>query len=197
MVNQMNGKTNGVTDRLSLTDTPETSIHQTNYDRNKGEFIFARFGVDYFVSNRNTISLTGFKVHGEFKPTSILNITNDSLYNTGTVSDYSERYTNTNRVFNGQGLQFGFKHLFPKQGEELTIDGNYFEGKNSNNSLYTTDYYTDGAGSSIGGIGLQKVIGYGSDKNFVIQTDYVNQLSGGIKLETGFACCIAQQDYKQ
>jgi len=190
MINQMNGKTNGVTDRLSLTDTPQNSIHQTDYDRNKGEFIFARFGVDYFMSNRNTISLTGFKVHGQFKPTSVLNITEDSLYNTGTVSDYSERYTSTNRVFNGQGLQFGFKHLFPKQGEELTIDGNYFEGKNSNNSLYTTDYYTDGAGSSIGGIGLQKVIGFGSDKNFVIQTDYVNQISGAVKIETGLRAAL-------
>ncbi len=190
MINQMNGKTNGVTDRLSLTDTPQTSIHQTDYDRNKGQFMFARFGVDYFISNRNTISLTGFKVHGEFKPTSVLNITNDSLYNTGTVSDYSERYTNTNRIFNGQGLQFGFKHLFPKQGEELTVDANYFEGKNSNNSFYTTDYYTNGAGSSIGGVGQQKIIGYGSDKNFVIQTDYVNQISGLVKLETGLRAAL-------
>jgi ferric enterobactin receptor len=190
MINQMNGKTNGVTDRLNLTDTPLTSIHQTNYDRNKGEFLFGRFGVDYFVSNRNTISLTGFKVHGEFKPTSVLDITTDSLFNTGTKSDYSERYTNTNRVFNGQGLQFGFKHLFPKQGEELTVDGNYFEGKNSNNSLYTTDYYTDVAGSTIGGTGLQRIIGYGSDKNFVIQTDYVNPISGTVKLETGLRAAL-------
>ena len=65
MINQMNGKTNGVTDRLNLTDTPETSLHQTDYDRNKGEFIFARFGIDYLASNRNTFSLTAFRVHGE------------------------------------------------------------------------------------------------------------------------------------
>jgi ferric enterobactin receptor len=190
MVNQMNGKTRGVTDRLNLTDTPETSIHQTNYDRNKGEFIFARFGIDYFVSNRNTISLTGFKVHGEFKPTSVLDITTDSMYSAGKIADYSERYTNTNRVFNGQGLQFGFKHLFPKQGEEWTVDGNYFQGKNSNNSLYTSDYYTDGPGSNIGSTGLQQIIGYGSDKNFIIQTDYVNPISATLKLETGLRAAM-------
>jgi len=190
MVNQMNGKTNGVTDRLNLTDTPETSIHQTNYDRNKGEFIFARFGIDYFISNRNTISLTSFKVHGEFKPTSVLDITTDSLYNSGKIADYSERYTNTNRVFNGQGLQFGFKHLFPKQGEEWTVDGNYFEGKNSNNSLYTSDYYIDGPGSAIGSTGLQQIIGYGSDKNFIIQTDYVNPITPSLKLETGLRAAM-------
>jgi len=190
MINQMNGKTNGVTDRHNLTDTPETSIHQTNYDRNKGEFIFARFGFDYFMSNRNTISLTGFKVHGAFKPTSLLDITTDSLYNSGTTSDYSERYTNTNRIFNGQGLQFGFKHLFPKQGEEWTVDANYFEGKNTNNSLYTSDYYLDGPGSSIGSTGLQQIIGYGSDKNFIIQTDYVNPISTTLKLETGLRAAM-------
>ncbi len=190
MINQMKGKTNGVTDRLNLADTPETSIHQTNYDRNKGEFIFARFGIDYFISNRNTISLTGFKVHGEFKPTSALDITTDSLYSSGKTSDYSERYTNTNRVFNGQGLQFGFKHLFPKQGEEWTVDANYFGGKNSNNSLYTSDYYIDGPGSGIGSTGLQQIIGYGSDKNFIIQTDYVNPITPSLKLETGLRAAM-------
>ena len=36
--------------------------------------------VDYFVTNRTTLSLSGIKVHGEFKPKIIATITTDSLY---------------------------------------------------------------------------------------------------------------------
>jgi ferric enterobactin receptor len=189
-LNQMNGKTAGQTDRLTLLNTPQTSNHQTNFDRNKGQFLFGRFGIDYFLSNRNTVSLTGFRVHGEFKPYSVLDNTTDSLYNSGTVSNYSQRNTNTNRIFNGEGLQFGFKHLFPKQGEELSADATYFQGKNSNNSLFVTDYFSNGAGSNIDRTGLQKAIGYGSDQNLVAQADYTNPISATTKLEAGFRTAL-------
>ncbi len=189
-LNQMNGKTNGVTDRLNLTETPETSIHQTNYDRNKGEFIFGRFGVDYFATNRNTFSLTGFKVHGEFKPTSMLDITTDSLFSNSVTSAFSQRNTLTNRVFNGGGFTAGFKHIFPKKGEELTADASFFQGKSDNNSLYTTHYFSNGPQSSISGTGLQQIIGYGSDKNLVMQADYTNPLSANTKLEAGIRSAI-------
>ena len=189
-LNQMNGKTSGLTDRLTLLNNPQTANHQTNFDRNKGQFLFGRFGIDYFLSNRNTISLTGFRVHGEFKPVSVLDNTTDSLFNSGTVSNYSQRNTNTSRIFNGEGLQFGLKHLFPKQGEELTADATYFQGKNSNNSLFSTDYYSNGAGSSIDRTGLQKTIGYGSDQNLVAQADYTNPISSTTKLEAGLRAAL-------
>ena len=189
MLNQMNGKTNGVTNRYNFTGTPNTSIYQTDVDRNKGEFIFGRFGLDYFATNRNTFSLTGFRVHGEFKPTSVLDMITDSLYNNPELY-YSSRYSNTNRIFNGEGLQFGFKHIFPKQGEEWTVDANYFQGKNSNNSTYLTDYFTDASKTNIGAQSNENILGYGSDKNFIIQTDYVDPISSTLKLETGLRAAL-------
>src|SRR5579871_249047 len=184
-MNRMNGKTTGTTDRTNFVDTPQTSINQTNLDRNKGAFVFGRVGIDFFASNRTTFSLAGIKVHGEFKPTQILNLTTDSLYNTGTTSSFSQRLSNTDRIFNANGVQFGFKHLFPTEGETLTADFNFFSGKNSNNSLYTTNYYDNGIGSNIDGTTFQRTLGSGNNQFMTIQTDYVKPFSSKTKLETG------------
>jgi ferric enterobactin receptor len=184
-VNQMNGKTTGSTERSNLVDSPLTSINQTNLDRNKGAFVFGRVGIDYFATNRTSFSVAGIKVHGEFKPTEVLNINTDSLLNSGTTSSYSQRFSNTQRIFNANGLQLGFKHLFPTEGETLTADFNYFSGKNSNNSLYTTDYYENGIGSSLDNTTFQKTLGSGNNQFMTVQTDYVKPFSSKTKLETG------------
>jgi len=185
MVNGNKGRTSGTTDRLNLTTTPETAINQTNADRNSGAFMFGRLGVDYFADNRNSFSLSGIKVHGKFSPTQFLQTTTDSLFSAGTQSSYSERNSSTDRTFNANGVQFGFKHLFPKDGEQLTADGNFFSGKNSNNSLYTTDYYAKGAGSAVMNTLQQQILGNGTNQFLTLQTDYVKPFTAKTKLEAG------------
>src|SRR5579862_6651372 len=184
-VNQMRDKTHGTTIRQNLIDTPQTAIQQANYDLNKGAFVFGRVGLDYFASNRNTFSLAGIRVHGSFEPSQVLNINTDSLYSGGISSGYSERMSNTNRQFNASGIQASYKHNFAKEGENLTADFNFFSGKNSNNSLYTTNYYANGQGSAIDNTSLQKVIGEGNNQFMTFQTDYVKPFSTVTKLETG------------
>jgi ferric enterobactin receptor len=181
--NQNKGQTTGTTERISQLTTPQTITRQNNFNKTTGGFLFAKLGLDYFATNRTTLSLSGIKVHGEFNPYEAIGISTDSLYNSGKVRAASERLTTGTREFNGQGLVFGFKHTFPKQGEEWTIDANYFGGKNSNNSLYATSYLnTDG---TTAGTTLQTALGSGSDKNFVLQSDYTLPLSKTAKLETG------------
>jgi ferric enterobactin receptor len=182
--NQMKGRTNGTTDRTNYGDT-STFIHQTDYNRNNGAFIFGRLGVDYFMTNRSSFSLGGIKVHGKFSPADLLSTNTDSLFNSGVRSLYSERNSNTSREFNASGLQAGFKHLFPKEGETWTADLNYFSGKNSNDALYSTDYFVNGKGSSIAGNSQQQTIGQGNNKFLTIQTDYVKPFSAKTKLEAG------------
>lgn len=188
-VNQMKSRTTGTTNRLNFVDTPKTFIDQTNFNKTTGAFVFARAGVDYFATNRTTISLAGFKVHGEFNPYEFININTDSLYTTRTASSYSERTSTGKRVFNGQGLALGLKYIFPKEGEELTADANYFGGKNENNSLYSTDIFGNTRGSLKGNT-LQKVMGDGNDHNIILQTDYTNPLTAKTKLETGLRASI-------
>ncbi len=190
--NQNKGITTGTTERDNLLTTPLTSVYQQNYNKSNGGFVFAKAGLDYFAGNRTTLSLSGIKVHGEFKPYETINITTDSLYNSGKISSSSQRVTTGTRDFNGQGLVFGMKQLFKKEGEEFTVDANYFTGKMESNSLYTTNYF--GSGSASKATGLEKVNGDGSDKNFIIQTDYVLPFAKSYKLETGLRAAIRSRE---
>jgi len=183
MINQNKSRTSGTTDRLNLFETPQTSVYQTNNNRTSGGFMFGRVGLDYFMTNRTTLSVAGIKVHGEFKPIEIININTDSLFNNGKISNYSERVSIGKREFNANGLQLGLKHLFPKEGEELTADLNYFSGKNEGNSLYVTNYYADAGGNKTGEY-EQQLLNSGTNQFLTIQTDYVKPFKR-VKLETG------------
>ncbi len=187
-LNQNKSRTTGFTERENLTGTPLTNVFQNNYNRTKGQFMFGKVGLDYLASNRSTFSISGIKVHGQFNPNETISIRTDSLYNTGTVQNLSNRYTTGTRQFDGQGLVFGYKHLFMQPGEEITFDANYFGGKNSVNSLYTTDFLSQA--KTIDSTGLQNVLGSGSDKNFTFQTDYKKPLSKLTTLETGLRANI-------
>ncbi|MBE7171917.1 MAG: TonB-dependent receptor [Williamsia sp.] len=188
--NQRKSNTVGTVDRLNLLETPQTSISQDNTDKSTGRFIFARAGLDYFITNRTTLSLTGFKASGKSSPYEAISIATDSLFNSGITSSFSQRLSTGARDFSGNGLTFGSKTLFPKAGRELTADINYFSGSNETNTLYTTNRYLNGAGSAIAGTTLQKILGSGSDYNLVLQTDYVDPLSSNVKLETGIRAAI-------
>ena len=130
-----NDRSTGTIDRTNITDVPVTNIIQSTSSQNKGNMLFGRAGIDYFASNKTTLSFSVMKMHGDIKPNSILDINTDSLYNSGIISSYAQRNTNSERIFNGQGLVYGMKHLFDKKGEEWTVDVNYFTGKASNTSL--------------------------------------------------------------
>ncbi|MCW3112075.1 MAG: TonB-dependent receptor [Segetibacter sp.] len=182
MMNRMRNQSIGTTNRLNYGDT-QTHVFQNNDNRTKGAFVFGKVGLDYYVTNRATLSLSGIKVHGQFNPSETIDITTDSLFNAGMKrSIYSQRLTSGSRTFDANGLQFGYVYNFPKAGEQLTADANYFSGKNSGNSVYTTNYYKSG---NIGNTQLQQVVSEGTNKFVTVQTDYTNPISSVTKLETG------------
>jgi len=183
MLHQMRGLTTGTTDRLNPGDT-ETHVFQNDINKTNGAFLFGKLGLDYYVTNRATISLGFVKVHGIFNPRETINAITDSLLTSGVKSAVSDRFTTGSRSFNANGLQFGYVYNFPKEGEQLTADANYFSGKNSGNSLYTTNYLD---GSDITGTQLQQVTSDGSIKFLTLQTDYTLPFGKQkqSKLETG------------
>ncbi len=183
-VNQNKGKTFGTTNRTNFGDT-STSVNQSSTDKDNGGFVFGRVGLDYFMTNRTSFSAGMVRVHADMSPNQFLSTNIDSLLNTGTTSQYSERYANTHRIFNGTGAQFGFKQLFKQEGQTLTADMNYFSGNNSNNVLYNTNYYHNGAGSAIINNTQQQTIGTGYNQFLTAQTDYVKPFGKKSKFETG------------
>lgn len=187
MGSQMKNRTNGTTDRNNFAETPATFIHQNNSNRTDGGFLFGKVGLDWFATNRTTLSIAGIKVHGEMKPGEIIDIHTDSL-NNAKLSSYSQRNSDSKMKFNANGIVLGMKHLFPQEGEELTADFNYFGGKSNNNGNYRTDYY--GSNNNIFGSDLQRILGSGSVSFTTIQTDFVKPFKNKLKLETGLRAAI-------
>lgn len=180
MVNAMHNQAQGTTSRTTYgTDT--THVFQNNTDKTNGAFIFGKLGLDYYVTNRTTISLSGIRVHGSFKPNSMIH--SDSLDKFGNILNYNERSTSGERNFNATGVQFGVVHNFAKEGEQLTFDGNIFSGKNNSLSQYTTNYYTNK--DALTGTMVQKQVADGTNQFTTLQTDYVNPITKKTKLEAG------------
>ena len=191
MYNGMNGKTTGNTDRYTyLNDT--THLLQQDLSRNKGHFMFGQIGLDYFVSNKTTLSGSYIKVHGSFTPTEVSNIQTDTIGSLTTPTSYSLRKSNSTREFDVNGAQLGMKHLFAKEGEQLTADGSYFGVTSHSDAFYTTDYYSGLPNSAIASTTRQEVLGTASPAFFTVQTDYTDPLGKKkqSKLEAGLRVSI-------
>ncbi|MES2762426.1 MAG: outer membrane beta-barrel family protein [Bacteroidota bacterium] len=181
--NQAINNTTGFTKRTQLDSGIVTGhYNQDNTTRMMNLFNFGRLGIDYNIDNRNTISLNGMIVAGEFK-------TNDKQdYNADyTVPVYfalnGEQVNKQQAAFQNYNAQLLYKKTFPKVGKELTIDGNYNYTTSKNGYLFArTTIMNDTL--SLPAF-YQKNEGTTTANQFVLQSDYVNPISDTKKFEAG------------
>lgn len=181
--NQRKSKSWGETDRLNLTD-PQTSTFQSNNSVFKGTFAFARFGIDYFINNRNTITVSQNIMGGKFN----MNNQNDLIYQTTGASNAESQYRNTigQNKFNNYNTSVGYKHLFPQTGRELTADVNYNYSPSSGFQNISIRSFNDiNQGVPKTPEQLQNITTGGNNKFIVVQTDYVHPLNANMKWEGG------------
>ena len=181
--NQRKSIGTGFTERYNILDQPNTFLHQDDRNESKGSFRFFRAGIDYFITNRNTLSINGNIGEGKFEPENISRLLVDSLYAVKTYS-YSERLTNSSGNFKFKSAQLSFKHNFPKAGRELTADATYNNRKNKNSSFIETDFYNYPA-TTITDQYLQQQNNSFNGESLTLQTDFVNPISEKSKLEMG------------
>ena len=182
-VNQRKSISTGLTDRTTLITNPNTLLHQEDESVSVGYFMFLRAGLDYFINNRNTFSVSVNKGGGRFEPTNVGDITIDSLFSNPKKSS-SQRNSLSNSEFGFTGITTSFKHLFPRAGEEWSIDLTYNLSNSTNFNQITTFYY-DNPLSSFFRTAAQQQDGTGDNDNLVIQTDYVRPLGDKAKWEAG------------
>ncbi|HTM92960.1 MAG TPA: outer membrane beta-barrel protein, partial [Flavisolibacter sp.] len=180
--NQRKSLGSGETSRSMLGLKPSNSLQQDNSTM-QGWFGFARFGIDYFIDNRNTLSITQNFMRGDMDPTSMMLIYTDTTSN-GSFDNLQERGSNSDNIFRNKSSQLSFKHNFPKAGHEWTFDATYNKGKNENNNLITSNYYNL-PGNVFNRTYVQQQFGNGNNDNLIAQTDYANPLSDKSKLELG------------
>ena len=178
-------------ERTNFLNNDSTSLFsQNNKPVNKGYFGFLRGGMDYFIDNRNTLTIGLTYVKGEFNNDDLINIFRDTMYKSNLlVSDFGTRRTGTAFNFRNMGASLSFKHNFAKPNKELTADVNYNMVKNSSNGDYSTQYfYPDNSPKTSRLVEMTR--GNGNTKFFTAQTDFVNPISENLKLEMGIRAAI-------
>ena len=183
-INQRKNITDGETFRNNLIGNPLTDISQEQKNINDGMFFYSRAGVDWFVNNRNTFTIYANRVQGKFEPTDELNTATDTLHSTGNTSSSYFRLSETGRKFQNNGGAIQYKHLFPKEDEELTADVNYNKAEFEGWGNYSTQYY-DGSGNKTGNPILQNYKSNGYTEIFSGQTDFTLPIKEKSKLEIG------------
>ena len=181
-INQRKSIGEGSVSRTTLGMRPNNSLQQDKSVM-EGLFGFGRIGFDYFIDNRNTVTLTQSFMKANMDPNSSSYIYTDSTSN-GTYDDLQKRETNSENQFRNTSSQVSFKHNFPKAGHEWTVDATYNKGKNENNALINSNYYRL-PGEAFTHTYIQQQLGNGNNENLILQTDYSNPLSDKSKFELG------------
>ncbi|NOT52033.1 MAG: TonB-dependent receptor [Chitinophagaceae bacterium] len=190
--NQRKSISTGTTDRATLVGTPLTDLYQTDRSVSEGYFMFFRGGADFFIDNRNTLSITSNIGSGNFKPISTSNILIDSLFTPVTSSLSNRTSTNRSKMEN-KGIMLSFKHNFPKSGMEWTADVNYNKSNSRSSNFIQTDYYKLPQ-NSLTNIFKQQQNGSSGFDNLVFQTDYINPINDKSKIEMGARASIRKVD---
>jgi outer membrane receptor protein involved in Fe transport len=166
-----------------FTNTIANSL-QNNNPINRGFFSFGRVGIDYFLNNRNTITIGGNIVRGQFKTEDFLTSNNDTTKGALINRELVTRTNNSIGNFRNYGATLSYKHNYPKNGKELTADVNFNYSKNDNESDNLQQQYT--SNNTPKGINLyQGQIGGGTTKFVTVQTDYANPINSKTKIEMG------------
>ena len=172
------------TDRENLFENPRTNIFQNADNEFAGTFTSLRGGFDWFIDNRNTLTISGNTRGGSFDIDNDLLVDTDTLLGTSINSSQYTRVTDSEREFRNYGVSVLFKHLFPKERKEWTADISYNEFNSDNNSNFTTQFIDSGFSS------LERQLGNSDSKFVTIQSDFVEPFANGIKLETGVRAAI-------
>ncbi len=197
MLNQRKSIGWGETSRINTLTEPNTSIFQDNDNTSTGMFGFGRIGFDFFINNRNTITIAQTFVRGNFKSDNRNYTFTDTLDNT---AGFETGYRNTLGEFNfrNNGTTVSYKKLFTKAGREWTADLNYNAQSNDNMQDIRFRSFNDMSQQDPKfPERLQRIDGGGSNKFITAQTDYINPLSDNAKLEGGLRAQIRTFESRQ
>jgi len=182
--NQAINNTKGYTKRTQLDNqqNPSGYFNQDNTTRTKNMFNFAKLGIDYSINNRNTITLAGLVVAGDFdthdrQKYSILDATK-------TERLYGRRWNEQAAAFQNYNGQLLYKKTFPKPGKELSVDANINHTNSDNSYKFTTTSFFNPDTIDLAN-SYQKNAGKSNADQFIFQLDFTNPFSDSRKLEMG------------
>jgi len=184
MYNQRKSKGSGETERTSRIADSLFKMTQTDKNINDGSFRFLRAGVDYFIDNRNTLTVSGLLMGGDFNNSGNSTILADTTFGSYYAQSKTLRETQSEFQMRNSGGSLAFVHNFPANGHQFTADVNYFKHTNENESnIYNSNFAVSTGSQTSTFRQLQR--GNGSNERITAQMDYTNPISDKSKFETG------------
>ena len=150
-------------------------------------FTSVRFGADYFIDNRNTLTFSQNFVNGRFQNDE--NQDQEYLDANKILYQYGERISNASSDFKRSNTQLNYKHDFPRSGQELTADITFNKGSGTNSAPISNYYYLPD-GTEAKDPNFIRNDGTNSNNQLTFQADYVNPINDSAKLEIGIRAFI-------
>lgn len=166
-------KVNGIADSY---------FNQESKNNRERDFNNIRFGFDYFIDNRNTLTLSQGFNKGDFTNSEAQ--TQNYFSVKDELEKYGERRSNGDFEFRRNNSHLNFTHKFPKEGRELTADVNMNRGKvkdrsGINNSFFLPDH------SSAADPNIVRNEGANNNRQVTAKVDFEDPLGEKSKIETG------------
>ena len=160
----------------------ENYFNQQSLNNRKREFFALRGGVDFFLDNRNTFTLSQGYVNGKFDN----NQTQDQEYYDAQneLIQTGKRISNGHFQFKRNSSSLYYTHKFPKEGETLdaSVKVNY-GGVTSANAIVNSFY--DKQDVLTGDPSVVNDDGANNNTQITTKIDYVNPLGDDKKIEAG------------
>lgn len=176
----MDFKGSGYFDRYNLNGTDTTSVlHQTSDMKRGFSGFFGRAGIDYHITDNQTLSLSGFGMAGSGYSTSVLNYSQHNFQNPLLNREYQ-------RINTGDGsrpsmnLGLDYRVDLDKRGSNLMTSLSYSQHRRDNSETIVQNeknaIISDFTQSNVG-----------KNKELEFKLDYTKQYSDNKKVELGFA----------
>ena len=191
MYNQRKSISWGETNRLNTLNSPDLSTFQGTDNTSLGAFAFGRAGFDFFINNRNTITIAQSLVRGNFDFDNLTTTRTDTINVPGSAYETGYRNMYGDNMFRNMGTTLSYKRIFARPGREWTADVNYNKMRNENNQdIYFRSYMNGDINSPKYPERFQEIKGAGRNTFVTLQTDYVNPINDNSKWEGGLRAQI-------
>ena len=170
----------GYSNRINLSNgLIVNNFNQNNVTENSRLHAMARLGFDYTINNRNTLSLFGNAMKGQFNDDDNQNF--QKILPPNDIEYSGSRHSISDNAFRFGGAQILWRKTFPKKGQELTADLTTNLSKSDNNSNWATKTLVQGV------VFPTKQVNTGGQKGnqITFQLDYINPVNDSIKWEMG------------
>lgn len=181
--NTSDGTSKGSSDRINkMNGIAQDYFSQESENERLREFKSIRGGFDYFMDNRNILTLTQGYTQGDFSNNE--NQTQEYLDINHNLTRYGLRNSKSAFTFRRNNSQANYTHKFPHDGEELNASLNVNYGGVDNHTKIINSYFLPD-NTSDGDPQLVRNEGTNSNNQWEAKIDYTNPVTENKKIESG------------